>query len=374
MKMRTVVVSLLMSVSVGTIAYAASNSGAAAGVDDSAPGLRGLDHPTSQQPPAATPTPSVAPPESIDRVLADTDGVPPATQVFPGARDPSTVAVFPTPPVAGSPPEKDADKMPHEAVSVYGPALACVAGHLTPFQRGLGWSVGDIPDRSGQINSIADAGTGTFSTQGIDDIMIDSLTRAGVTVIDSSPVMQQRTEYYMGKAAVDLVGDGNTYILSDKKTGKPLGPISILRPYQGTVVPPRYLVNGAISQLDFVPGGGINIQAVAQIQHIVNAMRVGMVMRVVQMAVGPQLGGQVVASDRIEREVESVQNQVGASSFFRSPIYYSLTIGYDRRQALQAAEVALSDRFAAILVAKTYNVTVCDSQIAYADKLAFSAQ
>ena len=186
------------------------------------------------------------------------------------------------------------NELPHDTVSPYKEVLNCVASQLTDQQRGMGWTVGDIPDRTGQINMVADAGTGTFSTQAANDLMLTSLSKTGVTVVDSGQVFQQRVDWYLPKEAAGLVGDGNTYRSHNPATGA-VTTTSSIPVMPGTIMPPRYLVQGAISSLDFVPGGGITANvAIIQGQHLKNALRIGIDMHVTHFPVGPEMGGQAV--------------------------------------------------------------------------------
>jgi hypothetical protein len=362
-------------------ATSTTSTAAAASQEPPPENLRGYQDPTtgtptttpSNQPPGSTPSASNHP-QTVDDIL-NSASTSKASLYFPGRQDPGEVAVTPSPAARADADHvyKGVNEIPHDTTSPYRDALNCVASQLTDQQRMMGWSVGDIPDRTGQINMVADAGTGTFSTQAANDLMLTSLAKTGVIVVDSGQVFQQRVDWYMGKATANLIGDGNTYVSHDPKTGTVESTQSI-GVWPGTIMPMRYMVQGAISSLDFVPGGGITANAgPIQGQHIKNAMRIGIDMHVTQMPVGRELGGQVVAAERVEREAEATENQLGLSSFFRSANYYALSVGSDKRQALQSAEAALFDRFAAVLVAKVNHISGCQAQLDYDDGLAFSA-
>lgn len=242
---------------------------------------------------------------------------------------------------------------PTEVKSPYDPALLCLAAQLTPEQRSTSFTVGDFPDRTGKTNYVADSGAGNFSTSGAEDMLLTSLHRAGVKVIDSSVTFRQGVDWMFQKVAMS-----NTQSM------------------RVSLAFPDVVVNGAITTFDFMPGGGANINiAGAQLAHQQSRILVGMDARAVLMPGSRILGagGTVLATDRISKQIVGYEDSAGGTAFFgpkNSSTFVSLDFGHRPTEAIQFAERIMGDRVAAVLVSRVFGITACDSQVSYGDTLA----
>lgn len=243
-----------------------------------------------------------------------------------------------------------------EVVGPYDSGLQCLSTVLTPEQKAVSFSAGFFPDRTGKTNYVADSGTGTFSSQGMEDMILTSLSRTGVTVVDSSPVLKGSIDWTINKMAMARYPAGQ-------------GPnISIIYP--------DVVINGAITTFDFLPGSGadINIGGV-RLAHQQTRILVSMDARAVLMPgsklAGP--GGKVIATDRPSKQIVGYQDSAGGTGFFGpsgSKTFVSLDFGHKPNEAIQYAERIVIDRMVFILVSKTFNVTSCQAQLDWGDTMA----
>lgn len=244
----------------------------------------------------------------------------------------------------------------HETVSPYDSALRCLSSQLTDAQKAVSFSAGFFPDRTGKTNYVADSGTGTFSSQGMEDMVLTSLSRTGVTVVDSSPVLKGSIDWTINKMAMARYPAGQ-------------GPnISIIYP--------DVVINGAITTFDFLPGSGadVNIGGI-RLAHQQTRILVSMDARAVLMpgAKLPGPGGKVIATDRPSKQIVGYQDSAGGTGFFGpsgSKTFVSLDFGHKPNEAIQFAERIMIDRVVYVLVSQSLNITACQPQLEYGDTMA----
>lgn len=249
---------------------------------------------------------------------------------------------------------------PREAVGPYDLALACISSQLTDSQRKVNFSVGTFGDRTGKGNFVADAGVGPFSTQGLEDMMVTSLSRAGVSVVDFSPGMKANIDYTLGKLAMGRYEPGKGPNLS--------------------MAYPDVVINGGITAFDMLPGSGVGITAFGgSLSHQQTRILVTMEGRVSVM-VGSSLplqAGKVIATDRLQKQIVGYEDSVGYSGFVgkkESKTFLSIDLGHKPNEAIQNAEGQMVDRMIFMLLARTFNITNCQAQLEWSDNVAYPQQ
>ncbi len=241
----------------------------------------------------------------------------------------------------------------HEIESPYDPALECLATQLTPEQKSVSFSPGYFMDRTGKTNYVSDSGTGNFSTQGQEDMIITSLYATGVQVTDMGASFKSNVDWIFSK-----------FMLA----GSNAPSVSLMYP--------DVIISGGITSFDFLPGGGFagNVAGI-KLGHQQSRILVAMDARAVLMPgaklAGP--GGKVLAVDRSSKQIVGYQDDAGATGFFGpkdSPTFISLDFGHRPNEAIQFAERIMVDRFVFMLVADVFNISACDPQLEYGDTVA----
>lgn len=237
----------------------------------------------------------------------------------------------------------------HESLSPYDAALQCLATQLTPEQKKTSFSAGSFPDRTGKVNYVADAGTGTFSSQGLEDMVLTSLAQTGVTVVDSSPMFKQSLDWTIQKM---IMGRATNVSLMN----------------------PDVMINGAVTTFDFLPGGGADVNiAGIKLAHQQSRILVSMDARAVVMpgAGLSEPGGKIIAFDKPSKQIVGYEDSAGGTGFFgpkNSPTYVSLDFGHRPNEAIQYAERIMVDRVVFKLVSQVFHVTACQAQLEYGDQ------
>lgn len=243
---------------------------------------------------------------------------------------------------------------PEEITSPYDPALQCLSSQLSVEERSTSFSVGAFPDRTGKANFVADSGAGNFSTSGSEDMLMSSLSRAGVRTVDTSPTFRSGIDWMFQKI-----------VLSNHQHAVDV-----------SLAFPDVIINGAITTFDFMPGGGASINiAGAQLAHQQSRILVGMDARAVLMPGSriPGAGGTVLTTDRISKQIVGYEDSAGGTAFFgpkNSSTFVSIDFGHRPTEAIQFAERIMVDRLAAVLVSRVFNIKSCDAQLRYGDTLA----
>jgi len=237
---------------------------------------------------------------------------------------------------------------PKEIVSPYASALECLSQALSEDQKRTSFSVGSFPDRTGKINHVSDSGTGSFSTQGAEDMLLTSIAQTGVQVVDMGAPYRSFLDWNLDKAKGSLLS--------------------------ASVLLPDVSISGAITSLDFMPGGGgyINVEG-AGFGTRQNRILVGIDSRAVQMLGGSVPAGKVVATDRIQKQVVGYEDEAGVSNFFgpvSSPTWIQFDLGRRENEAIQYTQRVMLDRVAYTLISKYFDTAACEEHLVYGDTLA----
>jgi hypothetical protein len=133
---------------------------------------------------------------------------------------------------------------------------------------------------------------------------------------------------------------------------------------QGTIMPPAVVVLGAITSLDFLPGAGVEVGVkgigAGYLQH---RILVGMEGRMIKMPLGTQVGGEVIATERVTKQVVADEAYAGISRFFGSALI-NFNLQSQRREALQYVETEMMRYMAYRLISSAFGVRSCDSHLA----------
>lgn len=113
-----------------------------------------------------------------------------------------------------------------DVITPFDEALSCLRGKVRP---NITFSVGAILDQTGK-EQYTEGGAGKFVTQGAGDIVQSALFQSGVTVLNRRDPRVMETEAKWG-------------INSTKG-----------------IVPSNFFITGSITSLDFIPGGGFDVQ------------------------------------------------------------------------------------------------------------------
>lgn len=241
--------------------------------------------------------------------------------------------------------------------------MQCVAAHLSRSQRSVPFGVIAAPDRTGKANIAGNDATGAFMTQGAADMIASSLGRAGVSIVELGPDFRAILDWSNLKASQGLIGDGikrpETAVVKDetghdKEVTRDILNIPLRK---GTVFPVRYGVYGSISSLDFMPGGGVSAGAYGvSAGYNQNRANIRIDLRLVSMPVGDSIGGRVVATSTVEKQVVNDGVSVQLSRYFgsASPVLVNFEAGAQRREALQLSTGAMLDLAVADLLEQVF--------------------
>ena len=256
--------------------------------------------------------------------------------------------------------------------------MTCVASYLKPGQRVVPFGVIAAPDRTGKANFAGNDATGSFNTQGAADMITSSLGRAGVRIVELGPEYRAILDWGLIKADQGLIGDGRKFKLAknvsapstteqtSEKTEKVVKDtqgkdqtiqttttttrvnpgessqvvtdVNNIPLSKGTLYPVRYGVYGAITSLDFVPGGGVSAGAYgASVGYNQNRAQIRIDLRLVEMPIGTSVGGRVVATTTVKKQVVNDGMQISLTRYFGSatPVLANFDAGAQRREALQ---------------------------------------
>lgn len=201
-----------------------------------------------------------------------------------------------------TPPRKDVSLVQGPAIAQirtpFDTALDCLRGRISPQAS---FSVGAVVDASGK-EQITEGGSGKFVTQGAGDIVQSALFRAGVTVLNRRDprIIEQEIRWGVGQRAA--------------------------------LMPSRYFITGSINSLDFIPGGGADVQVAG----------LGAQARQTRILVGLDLSvtdtrtGRVVANIPLQKQIVASEQGLGGARFF-GPTLVNVYIGGKQREAINFA-------------------------------------
>jgi hypothetical protein len=243
-----------------------------------------------------------------------------------------------------------------------GAQLACVASNLPTSGRSTTFTVVDFPDKTGRVNLNGGPDSmGNFNTQGGADMLVSSLIRAGVKVVDQSPALRALADWQLVKISQKLVGNGRNWSVSDN--GKPI--TTDFMPLTNAMMAQAKIgLLGAITSTDFIPGGGVNVSvAGAGGGYNKNAAITRIDMRAILMpAANEMVGGKVIASTVVEKQIVQDGVQISISRYFgpsSGPTLISVDAGYMRREPMQLSTGAMLDLATADLLAQIFKINAC---------------
>jgi len=177
-------------------------------------------------------------------------------------------------------------------------ALSCLRGKINP---NVTFSVGAIIDQSGK-EQITEGGSGKFVTQGAGDIVQSALFRAGVTVLNRRDprIIEQELRWGITR--------------------------------REALIPSRYFVTGSINSLDFIPGGGADVQ----IAGIGAKARQTRILVGLDLSVTDAKTGRVVANIPLNKQIVANEKGISSARFFGETLV-NLDIGGKQREAINFA-------------------------------------
>lgn len=184
-----------------------------------------------------------------------------------------------------------------DIVTPFDEALTCLKG-LVP--SGLAFSVGIISDNTGK-EQYADSGSGKIVTQGASDIVQSALFTAGVKVVNRRDASIAITETNWG-------------IRNIKQQ-----------------TPAAFFVTGSINSLDFIPGGGAQLEiAGVGPRYRENRILVGLDLSLTDTATG-----EVVSNVPMQKQIFSTEMGASAGRFFGKSLV-NIDAGAMKREALNS--------------------------------------
>lgn len=201
-----------------------------------------------------------------------------------------------------TPPRKDVTLIEGPSIAQirtpFDTALDCLRGRISTQAS---FSVGAVVDSSGK-EQITEGGSGKFVTQGAGDIVQSALFRAGVTVVNRRDprIIEQEIRWGVGQ--------------------------------RSALLPSRYFITGSINSLDFIPGGGADVQVAgfgAQARQ--TRILVGL-----DLSVTDTRTGRIVANIPLQKQIVASEQGLGGARFF-GPTLVNVDIGGKQREAINFA-------------------------------------
>ena len=237
-----------------------------------------------------------------------------------------------------------------EVVSPYANALKCLADHQTPEQKAVTYGILSFPDKTARVAYAPDNAAGAFMSQGMEDMLVTSFKSTGVQVVDISPQYRQFFDW-----STHHMGGGR---------------ISLMLP--------DIVVVGSLNSLDFLPGGGIQLDGALKAGGRENRINISFDARATTTSEpirnpststpGPwynpdNRAAHVIASFAYGKQIVQYGNEFGASGFLgggATRTFLQLDWGKSQREALQYAEHAAADVVAWRTVRDITGITACD--------------
>jgi len=177
-------------------------------------------------------------------------------------------------------------------------ALSCLNGQLRPD---VTFSVGAILDQTGK-DAITNGGSGKYISQGAGDMVQSALFRAGVTLLNRRDPRIMETEVKWGVRSPKNIAASN------------------------------YFITGSINSLDFIPGGGFDVQ-VAGVgpQYSQTRIIVGL-----DLSLTDANTSRVVANVSLQKQIAAQDYGIGAGRFAGVTLL-NVQIGAGEREATNFA-------------------------------------
>lgn len=185
---------------------------------------------------------------------------------------------------------------PVETISTpFDTALACLGAGI---DSDFSFSVGNVADTTGK-EQYADGGSGKFITQGASDMIQSALFHAGLTVVNRR--------------------DPNI-LLGEQQWG--------IRDLS-TLLPSDFYVSGSINSLDFIPGGGVEVE----LAGVGPRYRQSRILVGIDLAMTSAHNGRIVANSTIQKQFYTSESGFSAARFANDTLVYA-QIGGSEREAL----------------------------------------
>lgn len=185
-----------------------------------------------------------------------------------------------------------------DIVTPFDKALECLDGRVS---KRITFSVGAILDQTGK-EQYTNGGSGKYISQGAGDIVQSALFRSGATVINRRDPRIMDTEVRWG-----LIEKQN-FIRSD------------------------FFVTGSINSLDFLPGGGLDLQ----VRGIGPRYRQHRILVGLDISLTEAKTGRIVANIPIQKQIVATETGLGVGRFF-GDVLVNLDTGGGYREATQFA-------------------------------------
>lgn len=182
--------------------------------------------------------------------------------------------------------------------SPFDAALSCVRGKIEPS---ISFAVGNVIDATGK-ESYADGGSGKMLSQGAGEMVQTALFRAGVTVVNRRDPNIPVVETQWG--------------IRDIKQ----------------LTPANFYVSGSINSLDFIPGGGIELD----VAGMGAGRRQNRILIALDLSLTDAFSGRIVANVPLQKQIMVRETKVGTDRFFDSTLI-SLSAGGMEREAVHFA-------------------------------------
>lgn len=236
--------------------------------------------------------------------------------------------------------------------------MACVASQLTPEQRKTSFGVIEVADRTGVVNSSGPDGFGYLNTQGAGDMLVSSMGKFGIRIVEVGPAYRAALDWMLGKTGVGLTGDGTEYVGMGAGGQRVVSRNTPL--VKGTVAPMEIGIYGAITASDPLPGGGAKVGILgASLGGSQNRIQQRIDLRAVRMTVGTTIGGEVIATTTIEKQVVQDSVELNLTRYFdigESPTLVTVEAGSARREPLKFSTGAMLDLAMADLLTQIYGL------------------
>jgi curli biogenesis system outer membrane secretion channel CsgG len=185
-----------------------------------------------------------------------------------------------------------------DMVTPFDEALTCVRSKIEPA---ISFAVGQVIDATGK-ETYSDGGSGKMLSQGAGEMVQTALFRAGVTVVNRRDPNIPIVETQWG--------------IRDIKQ----------------LTPANFYVSGSINSLDFIPGGGVEVD----VAGIGARFRQTRILIALDLSLTDAFTGRIVANVPLQKQIFAQEMGAGADRFFGSTLI-SLSAGGMEREAVHFA-------------------------------------
>lgn len=185
-----------------------------------------------------------------------------------------------------------------DIVTPFDNALSCLKGRVKP---NITFSVGAILDQTGK-EQLTEGGAGKFVTQGAGDIVQSALYAAGLQVLNRRDPRILETEVKWG--------------LQNPKD----------------ILPSNYFITGSINSLDFIPGGGIDLQ----VGGVGPKYRQQRILIGLDLSMTDSKTGRIVANVPMQKQIYASELGFGIGRFIKGELV-TLDGGWKERETLHFA-------------------------------------